>query len=65
MMEGTEDFDAERAPGSGDEEAAQLEHDRACQRFRECHDEQVRWHEADLDMFGRPLAAADKRQHAQ
>jgi len=51
-------YGAERLPTTGTEAEAVLEHDRCCQRFRNCHDEQVQWHEAGLDRAGRP------QQHA-
>jgi len=51
-------FDTEQPPLYEEDPAAVHQHERACQRFRECHDEQVRWHEAGLDPYGRPRAAA-------
>lgn len=47
-------YDTEQLPLAGGQEQAELEHDRCCQRFRDCHDEQVMWHEAGLDRAGHP-----------
>ena len=46
-------FTHERPPLSDDDPAAEIEHERACAVFRACHDEQVKWHEAGLDRYGR------------
>ena len=41
-----------------DEAGRYAAHEHACQRFRDCHDEQVRWHEEGRDKYGRERATA-------
>jgi hypothetical protein len=61
LVRGVDDyhhFEHERAPLSDADADAETEHERACTLFRACHDEQVKWHEAGLDRYGRPRVAA-------
>jgi hypothetical protein len=50
-------FDIDPPPSSNEAENERV-HELACQRFRDCHDEQVRWHESGLDKYGQPRIPA-------